>query len=36
LTVSEVTFDLLVSAEKGPAVAGPSGKTIFEQRIQDQ
>ncbi|HKP60840.1 MAG TPA: hypothetical protein VJV78_29125 [Polyangiales bacterium] len=36
LTVSEASFDMLISAEKGPAVASPSGKSIFEQRIQEE
>lgn len=35
LTVSEVAFDLLVSVEAGVDVASPSGKTVFEQRIQE-
>lgn len=36
LTVSEVAFDLEISAELNATVASPSGKTIFEQRIDDQ
>ena len=35
LTVSEVAFDLLVSAELNAEIASPSGKTLFEQRIQE-
>jgi len=34
LTVSEVAFDLLVSAEQTTGVASPSGKTLFEQRVE--
>lgn len=33
LSVAEVAFDLLVSAEQNPTVASPSGKTVFEQRV---
>lgn len=36
LTVSESAFDLLISAEKTVAVAAPSGKTVFEQRVQEE
>jgi outer membrane lipopolysaccharide assembly protein LptE/RlpB len=35
LTVSEVAFDLLVSAEVNAEIASPSGKTLFEQRVQE-
>lgn len=35
LTVSEVAFDLQVSAEENAEVASPSGKTIFEQRVEE-
>lgn len=35
LTVSEVAFDLLVSVEASVEVASPSGKTVFEQRVQE-
>ena len=35
LTVSEVAFDLLVSAELNAEIASPSGKTLFEQRVQE-
>jgi hypothetical protein len=35
LTVSEVAFDLLVSVEASVDVASPSGKTVFEQRVQE-
>ncbi|HET8936713.1 MAG TPA: hypothetical protein VFN67_24890 [Polyangiales bacterium] len=35
MTVSEVAFDLLVSAELNAEIASPSGKTLFEQRIQE-
>jgi hypothetical protein len=35
LTVSEVAFDLQVSAEENAEVASPSGKAIFEQRVQE-
>jgi hypothetical protein len=34
LTVSEVAFDLQISVETTAEVASPSGKTVFEQRIQ--
>lgn len=33
LSVPEVAFDLLVSAEQDASVASPSGKTVFEQRV---
>jgi hypothetical protein len=33
LSVAEVAFDLLVSAEQDATVASPSGKTVFEQRV---
>jgi len=36
LTVSESSFDMVVSAEKSSAVQAPSGKSIFEQRIQKE
>jgi hypothetical protein len=35
LTVSEVAFDLLVSAELNAEGASPSGKILFEQRVQE-
>ncbi|HTU63882.1 MAG TPA: hypothetical protein VMF89_35700 [Polyangiales bacterium] len=35
LTVSEVAFDLLISVESSVEVASPSGKTVFEQRVQE-
>lgn len=35
LTVSETAFDLLVSAEATVDVASPSGKNVFEQRVQE-
>jgi hypothetical protein len=35
LTVSEVAFDLQVSAEENAEVASPSGKAIFEQRVEE-
>jgi hypothetical protein len=35
LTVSEVAFDLLVSVEATVDVASPSGKTVFEQRVEE-
>jgi hypothetical protein len=35
LTVSEVAFDLLVSAEVNAEIASPSGKSLFEQRVQE-
>lgn len=35
LTVSEVAFDLQISAEENAEVASPSGKTIFEQRVEE-
>ena len=35
LTVSEVAFDLQVSAEENAEVASPSGKAVFEQRVQE-
>ena len=35
LTVSEIAFDLLVSVEATVDVASPSGKTVFEQRVQE-
>jgi hypothetical protein len=34
LTASEVAFDLQVGAEENAEVASPSGKTVFEQRVQ--
>ena len=33
LSVAEIAFDLLISAEQAPTVASPSGKTVFEQRV---
>jgi hypothetical protein len=36
LTVSESAFDLLISAEKTVAVAAPSGRAVFEQRVQEE
>ena len=36
LTVSESAFDMVVSAEKNPSVLAPSGKSVFEQRIQSE
>jgi len=36
LTVPEEAFDLAISAEDGANVATPSGKTIFERRVQDE
>jgi hypothetical protein len=36
LTVSEVSFDLELSAELNATVASPSGKTVFSQRIDGQ
>jgi hypothetical protein len=36
VSVPEVAFDFLVSAEKTVAAASPSGKTVFEQRVEDK
>jgi hypothetical protein len=35
-TVSEVAFDLEISAEATPTVASPSNKTVFQQRVDGQ
>ena len=35
LTVSELEFDMQVSAETSVEVASPSGKLVFEQRVTD-
>jgi hypothetical protein len=36
LTVSEIAFDLQISAEPNATAASPSGKTVFEQRVEDK
>jgi hypothetical protein len=36
VSVPEVAFDLLVSVEASVTPASPSGKTVFQQRIQDK
>lgn len=33
-TVPEAAFDMIISVEKDPNAASPSGKTVFEKRIQ--
>jgi hypothetical protein len=33
-TTPEIAFDLIISAEKEATAASPSGKTLFEQRVQ--
>jgi hypothetical protein len=36
LTVSETAFDLQISGEPNAAVASPSGKSVFEQRVEEK
>ncbi len=33
-TTPETAFDLMITAEKDPSAASPSGKAVFEKRVQ--